>query len=49
LRDLGLLTAELALVELEVVEVGVVRLDALEEEVAGLLQQRVDGEIEGVD
>lgn len=49
LCDLGLLTAELSLVELEVVEVGVVRLDALEQKVAGLLEEGVDGEVEVID
>lgn len=47
--DLGLLTAQLSLVELEVVEVGVVGLDALEEEVACLLKEGVDGKVEVVD
>lgn len=49
LCDLGLLTAELSLVELEVVEVGVVRLDALEEEIAGLLEEGVDRKVQVVD
>lgn len=49
LRDLGLLTAELALVELKVVEVGVVRLDALEQEVASLLEEGVYRQVEVVD
>jgi len=49
LSNLGLLTSELSLVELEVVEVGVVGLDAVEEEVAGLLKERIDGNIEVVE
>jgi hypothetical protein len=49
LCDLGLLTGELALVVLEVVEVGVVRLNALEEEIAGLLEEGVDRKVEVVD
>lgn len=44
-----MLSAELALVELEVVQVGVVRLDALEKQVAGLLQEGVDGEVESIE
>lgn len=46
--DLGLLTCERALVVLVVVELGVVVLDALEEQVACLLEERVDGEVERV-
>jgi hypothetical protein len=49
LCDLGLFTAKLSLVVLEVVEVGVVRLDALEEEIAGLLEEGVDRKVEVVD
>jgi hypothetical protein len=49
LCDLGLLTGELSLVVLEVVEVGVVRLNALEEEIAGLLEEGVDRKVEVVD
>jgi hypothetical protein len=37
LSDLGLFATKLALIELEVVEIRVVRLDALEEKIAGLL------------
>jgi hypothetical protein len=48
LRDFSLLTGDLALIELEVVEIGVVGFDALEEEVASLLKERVDGEVEAV-
>lgn len=47
-RDLGLLTRERALVVLVVVELRVVVLDALEEQVACLLEERVDGEVERV-
>jgi hypothetical protein len=46
--DLGLLTSERALVVLVVVELGVVVLDALEEQVARLLEEGVDGKIERV-
>ena len=49
LGDLGLLAAQLALVELEVVEVRVVLLDGLEEEVGRLLERGVDGEVEGLE
>ena len=46
LGNLELLAGELSLVVLVVVEIGVVRLDAIEEEVAGLLKEGVDGEVE---
>lgn len=46
--NLGLLTGERALVELVVVELGVVGLYAVEKEVASLLEEGVDGEIERV-
>jgi hypothetical protein len=46
--EISLLTGDLALIELEVVEIGVVGFDALEEEVASLLKERVDGEVEAV-
>ena len=42
LGDLGLLTGERTLVELVVVKLGVVGLYAVEEEVAGLLEEGVD-------
>lgn len=47
--DLGLLAAERALVVLVVVELGVVVLDAVEQQVARLLQERVDGQVERVE
>ncbi|KUI61723.1 hypothetical protein VP1G_11265 [Cytospora mali] len=47
-RNLGLLTCKLPLVVLVVVEVGVVRLDAVQEQVTRLLQERVDGQVESV-
>ena len=47
-RDLGLLACERALVVLVVVELRVVVLDALEEQVARLLEEGVDGEVERV-
>lgn len=47
-RDLGLLARERALVVLVVVELRVVVLDALEEQVARLLEEGVDGEVERV-
>lgn len=49
LCNLGLLTTELSLVELEVVEVGIVRLDALEQKIAGLLEEGIDRKVEVVD
>lgn len=49
LCNLGLLTGELALVELEVVEIGVVGFDALEQEVASLLEEGVDGDVKVID
>lgn len=49
LRNLGLLTGDLALKELEVIEVGVVGLDALKEQVTRLLEERINGEVEAVD
>lgn len=42
LGNLGLLTRQLALVELEVVEVDIVGLDALEQQVASLLEEGID-------
>lgn len=42
LSDLGLFTGERTLVELVVVEFGVVSLYAVEEEVAGFLEEGVD-------
>lgn len=45
-RDLGLLTRKRALVVLVVVELRMVVLDALEEQVARLLEEGVDGEVE---
>lgn len=47
-RDLGLFTRERPLVVLVVVQLRVVVLDALEEQVARLLEERVDGEVERV-
>lgn len=47
--DLGLLTGERTLVELVVVKLGVVGLYAVEEEVAGLLKEGVDREVERVE
>lgn len=44
-----MLAPQLALVELEVVEVGVVGLDRLEQQVARLLEVGVDGELERVE
>lgn len=46
--DLGLLTSELSLVVLVVVEFGVVVLDALEEQIARLLEEGVDGKVERI-
>lgn len=47
--DLLLLACEGALIVLVVVELGVVGLDAVEEEVAGLFKEGVDTEVEGVE
>lgn len=47
-RNLGLLSCELSLVILVVVQICVVRLDAVQEQVACLLKERVDGEIQSV-
>jgi hypothetical protein len=47
--DLDLFTGHLALIELEVVEIGVVRLDALKKQVARFLQERINGEIQIID
>lgn len=49
LGDLGLLALKRALIVLVVVELGVVVLYAVEEQVAGLLEERVDGEVEGIE
>ena len=47
--NLRLLASERALVVLRVVLLRLVVFDALEEEVAGLLQERVDAEVEAVE
>lgn len=47
--NFGLLAAQLALVVLVVVELGVMGFDAVEEEIARLFEERVDAEIEGVE
>lgn len=47
-RDLGLLARQRPLVVLVVVDLGVVRLDAVEQEVARLLEERVDAEVQRV-
>ena len=47
--DFVLLASQLALIVLIVVEFGVVGLDAVEEEIAGLFQEGIDGEVEGVE
>lgn len=46
--DLGLLTRERTLVVLVVVDLGVVSLDALKQQIASLLEEGVDGEIERI-
>jgi hypothetical protein len=46
--DLGLLTRERSLVVLVVVELRVVVLDALKEQVARLLEEGVDGQVERI-
>ena len=48
-RDFGLLPGQAALVVLVVVELGVVRLDGLEQQVARLLQEGVEREVEVVE
>lgn len=47
--DFGLFAGELALVVLVVVELDVVGFDAVEEEVGGFFEERVDAEVEGVE
>jgi len=47
--DFGLLARETALIVLVVVEFGMVGFDGVEEEIAGLFEEGVDGEVEGVE
>jgi hypothetical protein len=49
LRNLCLLARQRSLVVLVVVELGVVRFDALKQQIAGLFEERVDGEVEAVE
>lgn len=48
LRDLELLTGELSLIVLVVVEVRIVGLDAVKEKVASLFEKRIDGYIKSI-